>query len=124
MFSNPLKRLTRTLSVRLNLWYAVIFTASAALVFALLYLLLSATVERKDREVIDARLKEYAAIYRVGGDNALRGFIERSKEAQNQKGFLVHLTGLFNETRLLFVPTDWVAFDPKTVPQTGFERSE
>src|SRR5262245_60180119 len=103
MFSNPLKRLTRTLSLRLNLWYAAIFTASAALVFALLYFLLSATVERKDREVIEARLKEYATIYHVGGLSALENNVVRSGDAQKQKSFFVRIISPFKD-QVLFVP--------------------
>src|SRR5436190_10376676 len=115
MFSNPLKRLTRNVSVRLNLWYALIFTVSAGLVFALLYLLLSAAVERKDREVLTARLKEYGAIYRTGGPIALRSYIIRSQEAQKEKSFFVRVIDPFNEVPVLFVPQDWIAFDPKSL---------
>src|SRR6266496_4088979 len=105
MFLNPLKRLTRTVSVRLNLWYAAIFTVSAALVFALLYLLLSATVQRKDREVIEARLKQYEAVYYSGRALSLRNYIEQSDEARNQKGFFVRVISPFN-TGFVIVPQD------------------
>ena len=118
-----LKRLTRTVSVRLNLWYAVIFTASAALVFALLYLLLSATVERKDREVIEARLKEYATAYRVGGVVGLENHIRNSPEAYKQKGFFVRVVSPFHPG-LVIVPQDWIAFDPKSLRGGGPGRGD
>jgi signal transduction histidine kinase len=123
MFLNQVKRLTRTVSVRLNLWYAVIFTASAALVFALLYLLLSSTVERKDREVIEARLKEYYVIYHGAGPKGLENHIKQSKEAQGQKSFFVRVVNPFNEVALLIVPPDWITFDPKALAAYGVAKA-
>jgi signal transduction histidine kinase len=123
MFLKHLKRLTRTISVRLNLWYAVIFTASAALVFSLLYMLLSSAVEGKDREIIEARLKEYSVIYQRGGPVALQDYIYRSREAQREKSFFVRVVGPFSDAPLLlFVPQDWVKFDPKIVRAGGVNR--
>jgi len=122
MFLRHLKKLTRTISVRLNLWYAVIFAGSAAVAFLLLYFLLSSAVEGKDREVIEARLKEYSVIYQRGGSTALKAHILRSHEAQKDKAFFVRVTGPFNDVRLLIVPQDWVAFDPKGLHPGGPSR--
>src|SRR5712664_2448357 len=72
-----LRRLPRNFSVRLNLWYALIFTASSAALCALVYYLLASTIERKDREVIEARLKEYSAVYQAGGVGALQRWVYR-----------------------------------------------
>ena len=63
MFLRHLSRITRTIGVRLNLWYAVVFTLSAGVGFLLLYVLLSRAVQAKDHEIIETRLKEYALIY-------------------------------------------------------------
>ena len=65
-------------SFRLNLWYASIFILSAVLLFFAAYFLLGTALQRKDREVIESRLKEYAAIYQSGGVSALRAWIARS----------------------------------------------
>src|SRR6266850_1929816 len=120
MFLKPLRQLTRTISVRLNLWYAVVFAVTAAAVFASLYLLLSRAVEGKDREVIEARLKEYAVIYQRGGPAALNSYISRSREAQKEKSFFVRVVGPFNNVPLLIVPPDWLKFDPKVLRLGGF----
>jgi signal transduction histidine kinase len=120
MFLRALKRFTRTISVRLNLWYAVVFAASAAVVFLLLFVLLSRAVEGKDREVIEARLKEYSVIYQRGGPPALDTYIRRSREAQREKSFFVRVVGPFNEVPLLIVPPDWLKFDPKVLHGGGF----
>src|SRR3954468_311193 len=123
MFLRRLSRVTRTVSVRLNLWYAGVFMLSAALAFTLLYFLLSRTVEGKDREVIETRLKEYGLIYDRGGTLALDAYVARSREARKEKSFFVRVVSPFNETRLLFVPQDWVSFDPKNLKARGFSQS-
>ena len=78
MSSNLFKTWGRSFAVRLTLGYAMIFTLSAVVLFGLLYVLLASALERKDREVIEARLKECAAVYANGGLPALRNLVERN----------------------------------------------
>lgn len=121
MSSNLLRRLGGAFSVRLSLWYTSIFTLSAAVLFLLVYLLLASAVQRKDREVIESHLKEYAAIYQSGGVTALRNWISRSGEAQKEKSFFVRVVGPFNNVLLLTAPEDWLHFEPPTL-EFGFSR--
>src|SRR2546423_1297035 len=107
MSSNPLKRLGRSFSVRLSLWYTSIFTISAALLFLVVYFLLASAVQRKDRELIESHLKEYAAIYQSGGLYALRNWIARSGEADMEKSFFVRVNNV-----LVTAPKDWFQFEP------------
>ena len=67
MFLRLLERARRSLSVRLNLWYSAVFIASAGVMFLLTYALLFAVTGQKDRELVDAQLKEYAAVYAERG---------------------------------------------------------
>src|ERR1043166_5540763 len=97
MFLRGLSRITRTVSVRLNLWYAGVFMLSALLAFTLLYFLLSRAVESKDREVIETRLKEYGLAYDRGGVLALDAYVARSREARKEKSFFVRVVSPFNE---------------------------
>src|SRR5580693_759972 len=55
MSSNPLNRLGRTISFRLNLWHASIFTVSACLLYVVLYFLISIGIERQDRGLLCGR---------------------------------------------------------------------
>ena len=72
MSSSPLDAIRRSLGFRLNLWYSLVFIASALLAFWAIYFLLAATLARKDREIVEARLKEYAALHDAGGVAAIR----------------------------------------------------
>jgi len=119
----PLKlldRWARTLTFQLNVWYLLTFTASVILLYFFLYLLISRAVERKDREVIESRLKEYATVYRAGGVPALRRVA--AQEGQRQKSFYVRMLSPFNQVVFLVVPEDWVEFEPPAPDAVGIQR--
>jgi len=111
MFSKFPKRPFRRFTVRLSLWYAAIFTLSAAVLFSLLYVLLAAALERNDHEMIESRLRAYAAVYDNGGLAALQDFVERGREAEKSRSFFVRIAGLTGTVLLMNVPDDWVQFD-------------
>jgi len=104
---------------RLSLWYAAIFTLSAAVLFGLLYLLLASALENKDHELIETRLKACAAIYDNGGLGALQEFVQRSRGAEKSRSFFVRVTGQSGVTLLLNVPEDWVKFDTAALRPGG-----
>src|SRR5689334_20024633 len=106
-----LKNFHRTLSFRLSIWYALVFTASAAILFLISYFLLSASIERKDREIVEARAREYAAIYQTGGVVGLRNWISRNEVSQPQKLF-VRVVSPINTVLFLSAPEDWIELDP------------
>src|SRR5262245_23228641 len=99
-------------SFRLNLWYASVFILSAALLFWGVYLILASGIQRKDREVIESRLKEYAAIYQSSGVNALRGWIARSGDAQSERPLFVRVLSPFNQVLFLTAPQEWIEMEP------------
>jgi len=119
MFSRLRDRLFRSFILRLNLWYATIFTLSAVVLFSLLYLLLAAALERKDHEVIEARLKACAAVYDNGGVAALQNFVERSRETEKSRSYFVRVAGQSGTVLLLNVPDDWVQFDASALQPGG-----
>ena len=116
----PLKlldRWARTLTFQLNVWYLLTFTASVIILYFFLYLLISRAVERKDREVIESRLKEYATVYRAGGPSALHRVA--AQESQRQKSFYVRLLNPFNNVVFIVVPEDWIEFEPPAPDTVG-----
>jgi len=111
-----LAALTRNLGVRLGLWYALIFTVSNAALFVLAYYLLAAAVGSKDREVLEAQVKEAAAAYQHGVAD-LRGWAAAQPETVRNTLF-VRLVNVYTQLSVLInVPPDWVTL--RDVP--GFE---
>jgi signal transduction histidine kinase len=111
MFWKRLSSFTRTLSFRLNAWHAVVFLVNAAVIFVLVYLLLGAAIDRKDRDVVEARLREYAAVYKGGGIPALRDWTARVNEARKERMFLVRVVDPKGEVQLVVMPHDWFEAD-------------
>ena len=110
MSSGLLEPLRRNIGLRLSLLYALIFTLSSVALLALAYYLLAAAVGSKDREVLEARLKEAAVVYEAGGVTALRSWVH-SQPAEVQNTMFVRLVNPFNNTDLVIsAPEDWVAF--------------
>src|SRR5687767_10149135 len=92
--------MTRSITFRLNLWYALTFLLSVAALFVALYFLVAVAVQRQDRQIVEARLKELAAVYHGGSAPALRNWIQRSDDARREKLF-IRVVNRWNEVTFL-----------------------
>ncbi|MEO6034113.1 MAG: HAMP domain-containing sensor histidine kinase, partial [Verrucomicrobiota bacterium] len=101
-------------------WFALIFTASAAVLFVISYFLLSASIERKDREIVQDRARQYAAIYQASGVTGLQAWINRNEGNPNQKLF-VRIVSQLNVVLFISAPGDWVELDPGAL-RFGIQR--
>jgi signal transduction histidine kinase len=119
MFSALLDPLRRSIAVRLSLWYALIFSLSGLALLAFAYYLLAAAVGSKDREVLEARWKEVAAVYEAGGLSGLRAWWE-SEPAQIQHTLLVRMVNMFGDVIFVTWPEDWVTVRNVPIGRTGF----
>lgn len=117
-----LERLRRNFALRLNLWYALIFIACSAALFLLAYYVLVAAIERKEREVLEARLKEYAVIYRSSGLAGLRRWAAQNQPAGTQAQFFVRLVDRWNQQYVVQVPDEWVSFKDVETGWEGYRR--
>ena len=118
MFSELLNRIHRNIGVRLGMWYAFVFTACGIALLMMAYYLAAAAIGRKDRELLEAKLHEYAAIYENSGVFGLR----QAVQSENSKVFFVRLLSPWNQATLLNVPQDWVAFKDIPGGLPGYRR--
>ena len=98
-------------ALRLGFWYAGVFTVSAAILFGLLYLLLTSFFERSEREIITARLKECAAVYESQGLMALNDLVHRDAFTGQERSFFVRVIGAQGSVLLLVAPADWIKLE-------------
>ena len=105
-----LLHLKRSFSLRLNMWYALVFCLSTAGLFGLVYYLLAAAIEQKEREVLLARLKEYAAIYQTRGALAMQNWIARDNASPEEKSLFVRIIKGGSSITSFRVPPEWVTF--------------
>ncbi|MEA3146699.1 MAG: hypothetical protein QOI53_2228 [Verrucomicrobiota bacterium] len=125
MSSSQISKFWQSFAVRLSLWFAATFTVSAVILFALLYILLTSFFEQSEREIIQARLKECAAVYETQGLPALNDLVHRTEFDQNEGPFFVRVTGPQRSVLLLVAPQDWVrtaktAVDENDANQTAW----
>src|SRR6478672_12102566 len=93
MWSSRLNRIWQSFTFRLSLWFAGTFTVSAVILFALLYIFLTSFFEQSEREIIQARLKECAAVYETRGLMELNALVHRTEFDRNEGPFFVRVTG-------------------------------
>lgn len=122
MSSRLLEPLRRSFALRLNLWYAALFTAANAGCFLALYYLMVGAVVSKEQEVLEARLKEYAVIYRSGGASGLRTWLAQSEAASARQTDFVRVLNPWNDFVLIQVPQEWVTFKDVPTAWEGYRR--
>ena len=71
MSLKSLKQWSKTIGFRLAVWYSTIFILSSVALFVLAYFFLSSSIQQKDRQIIQSKLKEYEAQYQTGGISSL-----------------------------------------------------
>src|SRR5262249_52881166 len=108
MSSGLINAIRRNVGFRLGLWYAFVFGCSSVALLALAYYLLAAAISSKDQEILQARLREYAAIYQAGGLRGLRNTLQ--EEDGNQKTFFVRVVNIWNDVSFANVPDEWITF--------------
>jgi signal transduction histidine kinase len=121
MYSDLLNRLRRNIGVRLSFLYALIFTLSSLAVLTLAYYLLAAAIGSKDRELLEARLKEAAVFYGSSGVHGLRSWVQNQPEHVKQSLF-VRLINVFNDITFVSAPQDWVTFQEQPTRWSGDRR--
>ena len=108
MWLGRIDRIWQSFAFRLSLWFAGAFTLSAAVLFALLYVLLTSFFEQSEREIIKARLKECVAVYETRGLPALSEMVHRTAFDHNEGPFFVRVIGPLGSVLLVVAPEDWV----------------
>jgi signal transduction histidine kinase len=103
-------RFWHTLSFRLNFWYTAIFTASTLMIVAFLYIMMSLTIERKDREVLQAKADEFATVFRAAGLAALQNYVDSQAKARGAQAqpYFVRVISRSDKISLVAVPDEWI----------------
>jgi signal transduction histidine kinase len=109
-------------STRLSLGYSLMLVVGVGALFVLAYMLLARVVEKTDREVLESKLGEYAAIYESGGFRALEWAVQREDQSGQQKSLFVRLANARNDVTLAKVPDEWIAVQRSMVSWDGFRR--
>lgn len=98
----------RSFAFRLTMWYVLVFVVSVGTLFVSLYFLVSAAVQRKDREILEARLKELSVVYQAGGPSALGRWTRQA----GREPLFIRVVSRRNDILFLSAPEQWIEFEP------------
>jgi signal transduction histidine kinase len=110
MSSSPSNPFTRTFGLRLGLWYAAVFLLASFAVMLLTYRLTSASLEERDRQLIQGKLAAYAAAYERGGIRNLTDTILAEQQTAPERLF-VRVIAEGAQTVVVSMPEAWSRFD-------------
>jgi signal transduction histidine kinase len=102
---------TRAFGLRLGLWYATLFIAGAIAILFLTYSVTAASLAQRDRQLINAKLGQYAAAYARGGVEGLADTVRAEQRTAPERLF-VRVVNRGREAIVLSMPDGW---DPATL---------
>jgi heavy metal sensor kinase len=111
MSSKLRDHLVRTFGFRLAVWYFGLFIAGAALVLLVAYVLLSWSLQQRDRDIVETTLNRYATAFQRGGLRALDAAITADRAAGRYEPLLVRVVTPGGAAVHFSMPADWIRFD-------------
>jgi signal transduction histidine kinase len=103
--------LRTALTLRLGLWYAGLFAASAAVLLSFTYLLLGRALAAQDHEVLASMLQRYSVAYERSGLDGLRALVDADESEGRHERLLVRVTNDKAEIVYFAQPPGWAGFD-------------
>lgn len=110
-----LDRLRQSLALRLTLQYALVFAASAALLFGALYWWLAGALEERDQRGVEERAAEFAAAYAQGGAPMLTALV-RGDDSPEMRSLFVRLISPAKVAVFVVAPPDWIETEVRRLP--------
>ena len=92
--------------LRIGVWYATLFVAGSMTIVTLTYLLASASLAQRDRQLIDSKLGLYATAYDRGGLDALAATVQAEQQTAPERLF-VRVIDRGAEAIVLSQPQGW-----------------
>ena len=114
MYSEQIKRLFRTVGVRMTLWHSAIFGIGAILVVLIAYFLVSRAIDDQHNDIIEFRFRQFEAEYARGGTEAVIQLC-KVRVGRVQKAFFVRVADRENRTIFLRDVEEWTEFAPEAL---------
>jgi methyl-accepting chemotaxis protein len=109
----------KTIGFRLAAWSSAVFVVGALTLFGLAYVLLSASLDSRDRAAIQTELNELGAEYRAGGFDGLDRFLAFQEQSDSSEPYVVRALDTRGIVRLVKVPPQWTGYDLRGLDAPG-----
>ncbi len=106
MKKTPVPCFTRAFGLRIALWYATLFIAGSMAIVLLTYVLTATSLAQRDRQLLNAKLGDYAAAYQRGGINQLADTVRAEQQTAPERLF-VRVVDRGREAVVLSNPEGW-----------------
>src|SRR5215471_13507414 len=93
--------------LRLGVWYATLFVLGSLAIMFLTYLLTSASLAQRDRQIIDSKLGTYAAAYNSGGLRGLEDVVRAEQQTAPERVFVRVRDWLGGQAFVFSQPGGW-----------------
>lgn len=117
MFSRLRDRVVRTFGFRLAAWYFMLFVIGTGLVLMTAHVLLSWSLQQRDRGMVEATLSRYAGAFERGGLRNLDASIVADRAAGDYEPLLVRVVTSAGAAIHFSMPADWTRFDLSQLSQ-------
>jgi signal transduction histidine kinase len=123
MSSNWSRSIGRAFALRLGLWYAVLFIASAIALSGATYVLLARALAAQDHDALASMLSRYTLEYQRQGLNGLQNMITADAGQGRHERLLVRVVNRRTDVVYFAAPPGWGGFDLSPLDQPAVRRS-
>jgi signal transduction histidine kinase len=116
--------LLNRVSIRLSLWYTVLFALSAASLLFLVYYLVAQELARKEEEVIRSRAQEYSSLFQTRGYAEFKRRVLAENDPSDEKAFFVSVVSPFDVVDSVVVPQDFGTFRIESRVKRVWQQAE
>lgn len=110
----------RAFGLRLGLWYATLFVFGSIAIVFLTYILTAQSLAQRDRQILQQKLGEYAAVYSRRGVRGLADTV-RAEQLTAPERLFVRIVDRGAETLVLSQPEGW---DPETLETASLRLAD
>lgn len=119
MSLKALKALRKATGFRLALMSSAFFVVGTLILFAFAYFLLGASLQARDHDSVDGRLRQLAAQYQATNFTGLKKALNLETRLRKSKPYFIRIAGPKNNLVFMEIPDQWANFDLARLERTA-----
>jgi signal transduction histidine kinase len=116
--SRPRFGIFPTFGLRLALWYATLFVIGSLVIVFMTYRLTASSLAQRDRQLLESKLAQYAALYQRAGLRAVADTVRAEQRTAPERVLFVRVVNRGGEAIVLSQPESW---DPEQLESASLQ---